>query len=97
MTKNDITRREFVKKNSLAGIGAVVGVGLSSSLAANCTADTGVPAILGGQKIHAGGWPEWPQWKSSYDESLLKVMKSGIWSRAEVVNEFEKKWAETIV
>ncbi len=96
MTKNDITRREFVKKNSLAGIGAVVGVGLSSSLAANCTADTGVPAILGGQKIHAGGWPEWPQWKSSYDESLLKVMKSGIWSRAEIVTEFEKKWAETI-
>ena len=96
MSNKNYTRREFVKQNSLAGIGAAVAVGLTPTLVANCATDTGIPAILGGQKIHSGGWPEWPQWKSSYDESLLKVMKSGVWSRAEVVNEFEKKWAETI-
>ncbi|HUX94237.1 MAG TPA: DegT/DnrJ/EryC1/StrS family aminotransferase [Bacteroidales bacterium] len=97
MTKNEITRREFVKKNSLAGIGAVVGVGLSSSLVANCTADTGVPAILGGQKLHAEGWPVWPQWNPATDEELfLKAVRSGVWSRAGIVTEFEKKYAETI-
>ncbi len=97
MARKDFTRREFVKQNTLAGLGAAVAVGLTPTLAANCATDTGVPAILGGQKIHTKGWPEWPQWKPErYNESLLKVMKSGIWSRAEIVTEFEKKWAETI-
>jgi hypothetical protein len=66
MPKNEITRREFVKKNSLAGIGGVVGVGLSSTLVANCTADIGVPAILGGLKIHPAAWPVWPQWNPCF-------------------------------
>jgi len=96
MTRKNYTRREFVKQNSLAGLGAAVAVGITPAIMANCATDTGVPAILGGQKIHTKDWPVWPQWKSSYDESLLKVMKSGIWSRAEIVTEFEKKWAETI-
>jgi perosamine synthetase len=39
----------------------------------------------------------WPQWKpEKYEEQVLKVLRSGVWSRAEVVTEFEKKWAETI-
>lgn len=95
MKLKDFTRREFVKTNTLAGIGAAV-AGLAPAVVANCSADTGIPAILGGEKIHSGGWPGWPQWKPSYNESLLKVMQSGVWSRADIVNEFEKKWAETI-
>ncbi len=36
-------------------------------------------------------------WNPATDEEqLLKVLRSGVWSRAEVVTEFEKKWAETI-
>ncbi len=95
MKLKDFTRREFVKTNTLAGIGAAV-AGLAPAVVANCSADTGIPAILGGEKIHSGGWPGWPQWKPSYNESLLKVMQSGVWSRADIVNEFEEKWAETI-
>jgi dTDP-4-amino-4,6-dideoxygalactose transaminase len=95
MKMKDFTRREFVKTNTLAGIGAAV-AGLAPAVVANCSADTGVPAILGGEKIHSGGWPVWPQWKPEYNESLTKVMQSGVWSRADIVNEFEKKWAETI-
>lgn len=96
MKRRDFTRREFVKTNTIAGIGAAVAAGLAPSVAASCSADTGVPAILGGQKIHSGGWPEWPQWKPAYNESLLKVMQSGVWSRADIVTDFEKIWAETI-
>lgn len=59
--------------------------------------DTGMPAILGGQKIRTKDWPKWPIWDSSTDEEqVLKVLRSGVWSRAEVVTEFEKKWAEAI-
>jgi dTDP-4-amino-4,6-dideoxygalactose transaminase len=95
MKMKDFTRRDFVKTNTIAGIGAVV-AGLSPTAVANCSADTGVPAILGGEKVHTAGWPAWPQWKPAYNESLIKVMQSGVWSRADIVNDFEKKWAETI-
>lgn len=97
MTKRkNYSRREFVKQNSLAGLGAAVAVGFTPTLMANCVADTGTPAILGGQKIRTGEWPVWPQWKpAEYEEQVLKALRSGIWSRAEVVTEFERKWAET--
>jgi dTDP-4-amino-4,6-dideoxygalactose transaminase len=97
MSKRNYTRREFVKQNSMAGIGAAVAMGVTPAILANCASDTGVPAILGGQKIRTKAWPVWPQWKPEvYEEQVLKVLRSGVWSRAEVVTEFEKKWAETI-
>lgn len=97
MTKKMYSRREFVKKNSLAGIGAAVSLGISSSIIAKPGANTGAPAILGGQKIRTRGWPDWPIWNSSTDEErVLKSLRSGVWSRANVVTEFEEKWAETV-
>jgi perosamine synthetase len=97
MSKKNYSRREFVKQNSLAGIGAAVAMGVAPTLLANCATDTAVPAILGGQKIRSKGWPEWPIWNPATDEEqLLKVIRSGVWSRASVVTEFEKKWAELI-
>lgn len=97
MSKRNYTRREFVKQNSMAGIGAAVAMGVAPTLLANCTTDTGLPAILGGQKIRTKGWPGWPMWDTAADEEpVLKVLRSGIWSRANVVTEFEQKWAETI-
>jgi len=97
MKRKNYSRREFVKQNSLASLGAAVTVGFTPTLMANCAADTGTPAILGGQKIRTGDWPVWPQWKpADYEEQVLKVIRSGIWSRADVVTEFERKWAETM-
>jgi perosamine synthetase len=97
MSKRNYSRREFVKQNSLAGLGAAVAIGLTPALMANCATETGVPAILGGQKLRTKGWPEWPMWNSATDEEqVLKVLRSGVWSRAGVVTEFEKKWAEVI-
>jgi len=97
MKKRNYSRREFVKQNSLAGLGAAIAISVTPTLMANCATDTGTPAILGGPKIRTKGWPEWPMWNPSTDEEqLLKVMRSGVWSRAGVVTEFEKKWAETI-
>jgi perosamine synthetase len=56
-----------------------------------------IPALLGGQAIRTKAWPEWPMWNPETDEELiLKVMRSGVWSRADVVAEFEKKWAQII-
>lgn len=97
MTKRNYSRREFVKQNSIAGLGAAVAIGVAPTLLANCATETGTPAILGGQKVRTKGWPEWPMWNPATDEEqLLKAIRSGVWSRAAVVSEFEKKWAEVI-
>lgn len=91
------SRREFVKRNSMAGIGTVLAMGVTPSLFAYNSGDALVPALLGGQPVRTKAWPLWPQWNPATDEEqVLKVLRSGVWSRAGVVTEFEKKWAETI-
>ncbi|MGI6340015.1 MAG: DegT/DnrJ/EryC1/StrS family aminotransferase [Bacteroidales bacterium] len=95
--KKNYSRREFVKQNTVAGVGAAVAMSVAPTILVNCSADTGTPAILGGQKIRTKEWPVWPMWDQSTDEEqVIRVLRSGVWSRAKVVDEFEKKWAETI-
>ena len=97
MSEKNYTRREFVKQNSMAGLGAAVAMTVGPTILANCATDTGIPAILGGVKIRTKGWPVWPMWDKAVDEEpVLQVLRSGVWSRSTVVTEFEKKWAETI-
>lgn len=97
MSKRKYSRREFVKQNSLAGLGAAVAMSVTPAILANCSSDTGTPALLGGQPVRTKGWPGWPIWNPETDEEqVLKVLRSGVWSRAAVVSEFEKKWAEAI-
>lgn len=97
MSKRNYSRREFVIKNSVAGIGTAAALSMGPTLLAKSTSENSTPAILGGQKVRTKGWPGWPNWNPATDEEpLLKVMRSGIWSRASVVAEFEKKWAELI-
>jgi len=97
MSKRNYTRREFVKHNSMAGLGAVVGMGVTPSLLANGASNTGTLSILGGAKTRTKGWPEWPIWDPATDETqILEVLRSGVWSRRDVVTEFETKWAEII-
>ena len=58
---------------------------------------TKLPALLGGKKAHPDTWPRWPQWNPETDEAhLLEVMRSRVWSRGDVVTEFESRWAETM-
>ena len=97
MSKGNYTRRDFVIKNSVAGIGIATAIGAAPAFLAESTSDNVTPAILGGQKVRTKGWPEWPNWNPSTDEEpLLKVMRSGVWSRGDLVAEFENKWAKTI-
>ncbi len=95
MKKSNYSRREFIRQNSLAGLGAAVALGMAPSLLAQRAGNTGIPAILGGQKIRTKGWPGWPVWDVAADEGpVIKVLRSGVWSRAGTVAEFEKRWAE---
>ena len=97
MSKKKYSRREFVKRNSLAGVGAAFTMAVPSSIFAASSKRASTPAILGGDRVRTKGWPGWPIWNPGTDEELLlKVMRSGVWSRRNVVTEFEEKWAETV-
>ena len=97
MWRKNYSRRKFVKQNSLAGLGVVLATGMTPPLYANFLRDNETPAILGGQPVRTKGWQGWPIWDPATDEErVIKVLRSGIWSRASVVTEFEQKWAETV-
>ena len=49
--KTNFSRRQFVKQNAIAGVGAAVAMSVAPTMLANCSTDTGTPAILGGTKI----------------------------------------------
>ena len=87
-----MNRRSFIKKGIVGGTSILA---VSNNNAANIWIKSGEsntkPAILGGPKSHAGIWPSWPEWNSASDEKrLLEVMRSGVWSRNKVTDEFEK-------
>jgi perosamine synthetase len=97
LSKRNYSRREFVKKNSITGLGAVLGMGLTPTVFTDNLKFADTPAILGGQKVRTKGWSKWPIWIPETDESqVIEVLRSGVWSRAKVVSEFERKWAELI-
>lgn len=94
MPQHDISRRDFLKQNSIAGAG-IIAAGISPSVFSNI--NTGKPALLGGKRIVNTSWTKWPMWIPESDEKLvLDTIRSGVWSRDKVVTEFEKQWANTI-
>jgi len=83
------TRRDFVKTNAIVGTGAMMGF--------NFAMPAVKPALMGGEPIRTSSWPSWPRWNQEADEPrVLEVLRSGVWSRAGVVKEFENKWADTV-
>ena len=98
MNKNTYPRREFIRKNSLLGAGTILSIGAANNILASCVSGATTPAILGGKPaVSSHDWPGWPVWKPETDEKrLLEVMRSGVWSRSHVVDEFEQEWAKTI-
>ncbi|GAB3901121.1 hypothetical protein GCM10028803_25230 [Larkinella knui] len=110
MSSTNFSRREFIRRHSLTGLGAVLTpslltgspAGLPPPAASPATTPTSFslaesPALLGGKPVRAREWPTWPLWKPESDEKqLLEVIRSGIWSRAGVVSEFETQWAAAL-
>jgi perosamine synthetase len=89
-----ISRREFLKRSSVASGSAVLAASTAGSLLAQASGDSSTPAALGGAKAHAKGWPAWPAWDPANDAEVIKVLHGRVWSRSKLVKEFEEKWAE---
>jgi len=93
MKKNDLSRREFLATISAGSLAAAA---LSAMPAyAAIPGKAAKPAILGGPPVRTKPFPNWPIWDKKTDEKgLLSVMRSGVWSRAKVVAEFEEEYAQ---
>lgn len=89
-----ISRREFIKRGSVATSSAVLAASTAGPLLAASNADATTPAVLGGTKARAKPWPTWPAWDSANDAEVTKVLHGTTWSRNKLVKEFEEKWAE---
>ena len=90
-------RRQFLIQSGILSTAAVI-PSLQKKRFLSGSTNQQTPAILGGKStIQANNWIKWPIWDTEKDERLLlEVMRSGVWSRAQVVNQFEKAWADTI-
>lgn len=93
--KDNVTRREFLKTGSfVATVGATSQLPKIQMVANDVQkSDSHTPALLGGPRAHQGDWPFWPHWDSANDPIIADVMKRGIWSRSNLVAEFEEQWA----
>lgn len=90
-----LNRRAFIASSGVLAAG--LGLSQSPLSAFASKGESGKPALLGGQPIRAKGWSRWPIWNPEADEKrVTDVLRSGVWSRAAVVTEFEKKWAEAV-
>ena len=97
MSEKEYSRRKFLKNSTLTGLGVGLTAGMTPTVFAGQVQDVTNAAILGGQPVRTKGWPDWPMWDPDTDEKrVVEVLRSGIWSRGKVVEEFEDKWAETI-
>ena len=100
------TRRDFLRSTGLFAAGALLVPPILSSAAPAVTGGGGVqvvgsgsatPVILGGDPIRTKGWPVWPIWNKDTDEKIVvDDLRSGIWSRDALVNQFEKQWAGVV-
>lgn len=79
-------------------MGTVLGMGVMPSLMAGGVTGSASPAILGGPSAwDKAKWIKWPIWIPETDEKrVLEVLRSGVWSRASVVTEFESEWSKTL-
>ena len=87
-----INRREFLRAASVAG----AGLALSFPTLARSAAEAAKPALLGGPKAHAGGFPGWPVFDQTEEQALLDTLRSGHWFRGSgsAVAKFEAEFAK---
>lgn len=95
MDTPQLNRRQFVAATSWGSLAAVAGTAVPARAATSSTASS--LAIRGGTPVRTQGFGRWPIWDPQRDEqTVLSVLRSGVWSRSKVVAEFEKKYAELL-
>ena len=94
MKTRKFTRREVIATTSAGAIGTMINWPLSSLGSVSSAKEK--LAVLGGEKVHKGSWPEWPVWDPAAEKGIIDMLRTGRWWRGngEHVEVFEKKYAE---
>lgn len=93
MSKNSISRRQFIAAASVGSLGTAAGASTSSGVSLFAR-DGSRPAVLGGEPIRSEPFRRWPVWDKADEEAVIPVLRSGVWSRRNVVNAAEAKFAK---
>ena len=95
MKSHKFTRRQVITAASAGMVGSFLNFSFKP-FGINNAGQLKKLAINGGDKVHPGKWPGWPEWDQSAEQSLLEMFRTGRWWRGsgEHVAEFEKKYAE---
>ena len=91
MERKKLSRRRFLATSTAATTLAVWAPAKSAPLIR--TTNTATPALLGGTPVRTKPFPRWPVWTDADELAILPVLRSGVWSRANVVAEAEKQVA----
>jgi dTDP-4-amino-4,6-dideoxygalactose transaminase len=86
-----ISRRRFME-TTLIGATSVVGAA-SIPAFGFYTPQTDKLAMLDGQPVRKKPFHAWPVWDQADEDAILPVLRSGVWSRQDVVREAEEKFA----
>jgi len=94
-------RRSFIKSTGIVAAGALLSPSLLRAQGSVVPGTQGAilpgaqgVAALGGAPVRTKAWPAWPIWNKDTDEKLVvDDLRSGIWSRASLVTQFEQEWA----
>ena len=91
MNNKKISRRKAITTATLGTAAALSNVSFVNFNIEN----TKKLALLGGEKTRTDSWIDWPQWNTSAEDEVLKMLRSGRWyrGRGEYVSEFEEKYA----
>lgn len=106
IANNDANRRSFIRSTGMVAAGFLLSPQLIQMAKAAplkltvpdiLTGDATKAALLGGAPLRTKKWPEWPIWNIDTDEkAVIDDLRSGVWSRAGLVKEFEQKWAQVV-
>jgi dTDP-4-amino-4,6-dideoxygalactose transaminase len=93
MKTRKFTRRQVIATTSAGAIGTMINWPLSSFGITSFSKEK--LALMGGEKVHKGTWPEWPVWDQTAEQGIIDMLRSGRWwrGRGEHVEEFEKRYA----
>jgi dTDP-4-amino-4,6-dideoxygalactose transaminase len=90
MQNKKVTRRQLLATTS---IGTAVLSTTARTYAGTSSGSATVPAILGGPPVRTARFPRWPVFREVDEKAVLPVLRSGVWSRAKVVDEAELQFA----
>ena len=80
MTKNRLTRRQFITTASAGSV--ALSAGSRTPAYGVISGNAGKLAILGGTPVRQNKkWPEWPYWDQDVVNSIVETTKSRIWCR----------------